>query len=310
MNLRTARLRQLSLRRLALGTSLALAWVCTPAAAREEPRKGIDSRSSFAVLRQPLDGAVLIRGGVVALGSDVGEVTQAQLMCRNELGRDACETSLFADEMLLHEVVLSDFWIDRTEVTNEAYRRCVEVGSCRWASDPGSQRWTANATEPATLVTWFDANRYCRWRGARLPTEAEWERAARGLRHRLYPWGNVYGPLLSNHGRAAAYELDRFDESDGYAELAPVASFSAGRTTEGVYDLAGNVEEWVADWYAEGYAEPEMHDPKGPLNGDFRVLRGGSFRDGRAWLRGSRRHKELPSLTHPWVGFRCAENPL
>ena len=276
------------------------------AAGGDVPPRQADSQATIARLHAPTEGAVLVRGGLVQIGSDVHEIAQAQRMCRDELRREACATTLFADEMLVHDVVLSDYWLDRTEVTSEAYRRCVEVGACSWPSDPGTLRWTANPTHPATLVTWFDAERYCRWRGARLPTEAEWERAARGVQRRTFPWGQIYGPLLSNHGRAAANDLDRLDDTDGFGELAPVASFPAARTVEGIDDLAGNVEEWVADWYAEGYAEPELRDPKGPTAGDYRVLRGGSFLDGRAWLRGAHRHKDLPGQSHPWVGFRCA----
>jgi formylglycine-generating enzyme required for sulfatase activity len=98
------------------------------------------------------------------------------------------------------------------------------------------------------------------------------------------------------------------DDADGFAELAPVAWFGSGRTPEGVHDLAGNVAEWVSDWYAESYAEPELRDPVGPPSGVFRVVRGGSFRDGRAWLRGAARQKELPTLGRPWIGFRCARS--
>lgn len=267
-----------------------------------------DSDGVVVTLHEPIDGQVLIAGGMVQLGSAVPEITQAQRMCREELRRDACDSSLFSDEMLAHDVVLSGYWLDRTEVTNEAYGRCVEAGACVPPAYPGARRWTAVPTQPATLVTWYDADRYCRWRGGRLPTEAEWERAARGMHRRTYPWGDVYAPLLSNHGRAALHEQDRLDDGDGFAELAPVGSFPAARTTEGVYDLAGNVEEWVADWYSESYADVDLRNPKGPSNGDFRVLRGGSFRDGRAWLRSARRHHELPSVAHPWVGFRCAKS--
>jgi formylglycine-generating enzyme required for sulfatase activity len=208
--------------------------------------------------------------------------------------------------MVAHEVMLSDFFIDRTEVTNRDYRRCIAVGVCDAPRDRGALRWTQRDDHPVTLVTWSDADRYCRWRGARLPSEAEWERAARGLNGRVFPWGNVFNPYLVNHGRPG--RIDRLDDRDGYAELAPVASFVAGATTEGIYDLAGNVEEWVADWYAEGYVEPQKRDPRGPALGNFRVVRGGSYRDGRAWLRGAARNRALPSVALPWVGFRCASD--
>jgi len=262
--------------------------------------------TEIAVLRAPSRGMVLVKGGLVRVGSELTEVSDAQRMCREELSREACSTSLFSDEMVAHDVRLSDFWLDRTEVTNDAYERCVEVGECRGPRHVGARRWRAVPAHPVTLVTWDDADRYCRWRGARLPTEAEWERAARGFARRLYPWGEVYAPLLLNHGRAALLEVERTDDVDGFLELAPVASFPSARTPEGVLDLAGNVSEWVADWYAEGYAEPETVDPRGPASGNFKVHRGGSFIDGRAWLRGARRGHALPSSSAKWLGFRCA----
>jgi formylglycine-generating enzyme required for sulfatase activity len=258
------------------------------------------------VLRAPNGGMVLVKGGLVRIGSEITEVGDAQRMCREELSREACSASLFADEMVAHDVRLSDFWLDRTEVTNADYGRCVEVGACRGAHHDGARRWRSVADHPVTLVTWDDADRYCRWRGARLPTEAEWERAARGYSRRLYPWGEIYAPLLANHGRASLLEVERTDDIDGFLELAPIASFPAARTPEGVHDLAGNVSEWVADWYAEGYAEPETVDPRGPSAGNFKVYRGGSFLDGRAWLRGAARGHAMPSASATWRGFRCA----
>jgi formylglycine-generating enzyme required for sulfatase activity len=287
----------------ALLAVLALAW---PAHARSGGTRQAHTNDEVVVLRAVPEGRVLIKGGTFKMGSEIGEIALAQKMCREDLPSGQCEATTFADEMVAHEVLLDAFWIDRTEVTNKAYRRCVEVGVCTAPRHAGAVRWSARDDHPVTLVTWADADRFCRWRGARLPTEAEWERAARGLRGRIFPWGNVYNPNLLNHGRVALIEVDRLDDGDGFAELAPVASFVAGATSEGVHDLAGNVEEWVADWYAEGYADPDTHNPRGPTIGNYRVVRGGSFRHGRAWLRAAARDKAIPSLSEPWRGFRCA----
>jgi formylglycine-generating enzyme required for sulfatase activity len=232
-------------------------------------------------------------------------------MCEWEPRGSECDDrqrfpSGFADELEPHWVTLDDFWLDRTEVTNAAYRRCVEAGVCAAPGYAAARAWTSGDHRPATLVSWFDANAYCRWRGARLPTEAEWERAARGWSKRRYPWGNVFNRQIVNHGK---FSFDPLDDGDGFAELAPVASFVQGLTLEGIADLAGNAEEWVADWYAPGYSADDAINPSGPQTGDVRVVRGGSYQSGRAWLRGAARSFDLPSRRRAWRGFRCARSP-
>lgn len=247
----------------------------------------------------------MIRGGHFRMGSTIAEIALAQATCRLEpLGR-RCSTTLFANEMVAHEVMLADYWLDRTEVTNAAYSRCVEAGVCQAPSYAAAQAWRRQPDLPVTLVSWYDADRYCRWVGARLPTEAEHERAAAGWNKRRFPWGNVFNPRLANHGRFAPEVLD---DSDGFAELAPVGSFVQGRTPEGVVDLAGNVAEWVSDWYAPGYPEADVVDPRGPATGQEKVVRGGSYVSARAWLRSSCRGRDIPSRRRPWRGFRCARN--
>ncbi len=264
-------------------------------------------REGRLVLQAPGPARVLIRGAVFRMGSDVPNVIAAQAMCQLELLARLCESHLFADEMVAHDVMLRDYWIDRTEVTNRAYRRCVAAGACQAPSYSAATGWTGADHHPVTLVSWYDAATYCHWVGGRLPTEAEWERAARGWNRRTYPWGEVFNPKICNHGRFAANALS---DVDGYPELAPVGSFPAGRSPEGVYDLAGNVEEWVADWYAPGYVEADTQDPTGPASGDAKVIRGGSFKSGRAWLRGAARGKDLPSTQRVDRGFRCAADPV
>jgi formylglycine-generating enzyme required for sulfatase activity len=248
------------------------------------------------------------------MGSNDAEFAEAISLCRLEPRRDDCKEDWFASEESVHEVYLSDYWIDRREVTVASYQACVAAGVCPpppYAE--GGERFD-RPEYPVVLVSWNDARRFCAWSSARgrLPTEAEWERAARGLGDaphdksgRRYPWGDVYNPFLSNHG---AFGVDDLDARDGFLELAPVGSFPDGRTPEGIEDLAGNAQEWVSDWFAPEYPKADAVNPQGPDTGDRRVVRGGGYIHARAWLRGAARDKRAPGDRMPWLGFRCARD--
>jgi formylglycine-generating enzyme len=261
------------------------------------------SGSGVVVLRTPGPEQVLLRAGTFTMGSE--DETEGKNLCEIEARRVDCKAEWFAAEESAHEVYLSSFWIDRTEVTVARYRPCVAAGAC--AAPPyadGAERFD-RPDYPVVLVSWNDARRFCTWAGGRLPTEAEWERAAGGLSSRRFPWGNVYNPFLSNHG---AFAVEDLDARDGFLELSPAGAFPDGRTPEGIEDMAGNAQEWVADWFAPEYPKADAVNPRGPDMGDRRVVRGGSYMHGAAWLRSAARDKESPGERTPWIGFRCARD--
>ena len=215
------------------------------------------------------------------MGSSEAEIALAIGSCSREPLGYRCDERTFASELPRHPVEVSSFWLDRTEVTAGDYDRCAATGRCRPRSLDGGARRFAQQDLPATLVRAEDAEAYCESRGARLPSEAEFERAARGTSGRTYPWGMNYDPKLANHGRLG---LDASDWSDGFAELSPVGSFPAGRTPDGFLDLAGNAAEWTRDPFTT------RHDlPVDAAWGGARVVRGGHFLNGAAWLRGAAR---------------------
>jgi formylglycine-generating enzyme required for sulfatase activity len=210
------------------------------------------------------------------------------------------------DELPVHLVTLDGFWIDRTEVTNARYRQCVEAGNC---DEPGC--WDDagfNALEqPVVCVSWWDADDYCEWAGGRLPTEAEWEYAARGPESFLYPWGNTFECAHSNADDES--ELDDYivpggEGCDGYVRTAPVGSFEGGASWCGALDLAGNAWEWVHDWH-ELYPDGPRTNPIGPEFGNRRVLRGGSWDYYEHSVRAANRRKHDPDYQHENLGFRC-----
>ena len=205
-----------------------------------------------------------------------------------------------SDEQPVHAVALDAFWIDRTEVTNGQYGQCVRAGACDPPIDTASQTRSsyygnsAYADLPVIYVSWRQATAYCEWAGTRLPTEAEWEYAARANAGWRYPWGN------------SAPSCDRANYAGCVGDTARVGSYPAGASWCGALDLAGNVWEWVADWYGE-YPSGRQLDPRGPSSGSDRVFRGGSWFDDREYVRAGYRYKGDEAVVAAIdCGFRCA----
>jgi formylglycine-generating enzyme len=206
------------------------------------------------------------------------------------------------DEKPEHQVYLKPYFIDLREVTQSEYERFAKMTKRAqrrievFEDDPAK---LLKSDLPVIAVTWDDAEAYCKWADKRLPTEAEWEKAARGEARRRYPWGNEFLPGHAN--------ID--GNEDGFRYLAPPGSFEEGRSPYGLYDMAGNVGEWVADSYDESfYQKSPYRDPKGPEQGDQRIIRGGSWRETKKNARTSKRFQAKPWRHDITVGFRCAKD--
>jgi len=195
------------------------------------------------------------------------------------------------DARPLHRVHLSSYWFDKYEVTNARYQQCVEGGGCTPPKDRLTFEDPQRAQHPVTNITWNQARSFCIWQGKRLPTEAEWEKAARGTDGRRYPWGND-GEFLT-----------------GLNGVEPVRRQAAMASPYGVFDLIGSVSQWVKDWYAEDfYKTTPARDPQGPLRGSFRVLRGGEWNEKLPNLQASYRGWDEVTYWGPTLGVRCAED--
>jgi formylglycine-generating enzyme required for sulfatase activity len=225
-------------------------------------------------------------------GSDAGEMIDIPagnfMMGCNEAVDKECKP----DERPGHTVMLSAFAIDKTEVTQEAYAGCVLAGQC---TRPSCEWNCSTAGMPAGCLARDQAEAYCRFRGARLPTEAEWEKAARGTDGRKFPWGN----------QAATCALVNMEGCGGAAQ--PVGSHPDGASAYGLMDMGGNMVEIIADWYDEDYyATAPATDPKGPASGARFVGRGGGWKSAATWHRASIR--DVYDLTDAGTsfGFRCA----
>jgi formylglycine-generating enzyme required for sulfatase activity len=246
-----------------------------------------------------------------------------------------------------HKVTLSSFCVDVTEVTSESYKVCADKGECKRADAvpdyPKSEKTTPEQHDknrkayaelcnfdvdggikpgreqhPVNCVSWDKAHEFCKVHGKRLPTEAEWEFAARGSDGRKYPWGEQVG-ADGQHMNACGTECEKwetahaiepksgkmYEEDDGFPGTAPVGSFPKGVTKFGALDMVGNVWEWTDDWYAS-YSKDDAVDPKGASAGDRKAIRGGGFNGGFAqWVNPAFRYHQLSTASSHGIGFRC-----
>jgi serine/threonine-protein kinase len=223
---------------------------------------------------------VLVPAGKFTMGSETGD----------------------ANEKPVHQVYLDTFYIDKFEVTNARYRKCVLADKCKAPLQNVSYLRTDYYDSsqfdnyPVIFVNWDMARAYCAWRSARLPTEAEWEKAARGTDRRIYPWGGGIDNTYANYNQFVG-------------DTTAVGSYENGKSSYGAYDMAGNVWEWVSDWFQDNYYITQGDNavnPQGPKSGESRVLRGGSFYYRDYFARTANRGWSNPMDVGSGFGFRCA----
>jgi formylglycine-generating enzyme required for sulfatase activity len=225
-------------------------------------------------------GMILVPAGEFIMGSSMGE----------------------ADEQPVHWVYVDAFWMDQYQVSVGHYARFLDATSQEAPPDWSIMNRSQHQKRPVANVDWADAQTYCAWAGKRVPTAAEWEKAARGTDGRTYPWGNEHPTkFFANVSR---------DNWNNHSALTPVGAFEDGKSPYGIYDMAGNVWEWVSDWYDPDYYQSSpSKNPTGPSTGESKVIRGGSWGSGPDALRSANREIHSPSIRGLGTGFRCAKTP-
>ena len=238
----------------------------------------------------PASSQVSEKDGMTLLYVPAGEFT---------MGAASSDTQASDDEKPSHTVYLDTFWIDQTEVTNALYAKCVAAGKCQAPPSTGSNTRSSYygtsqfANYPVIKVSWNDAQAYCQWAGGDLPTEAQWEKAARGDAPRTYPWG------------PETPDASRLNFNMNVGDTTEVGKYPSGASFYGALDMAGNVLEWVRDWYGS-YQSSAQRNPTGTTSGDARALRGGGWGDAAAFVRASGRNWNFPDGRLDVIGFRCA----
>ncbi|MDX9723763.1 MAG: SUMF1/EgtB/PvdO family nonheme iron enzyme, partial [Myxococcota bacterium] len=241
------------------------------------------------------------------MGSSAQQVSDAIALCQQHAAGGAdCSSKTFANEQPEHSVELDAFYIDKFEVTTADYAHCVASGACdiikldgctflaelQPAADPNTA-----SRHPVVCVSHDQASRYCEWREARLPTEAEWELAATGGDGRAFPWGPDWNAEACQIGTGVR------------AALREAGSSTAGASPLGLHDTCGNAAEWVADVFgSKTYGQRSARNPRGPKHGSFRIARGGSWRSEPAFARAQVRSLVKNGTADATIGFRCAKD--
>jgi formylglycine-generating enzyme required for sulfatase activity len=250
----------------------------------------------------------LVAAGAFTMGANPADYVAE---CEKFIKGEWCKKWAFPQIGPPHQVTLDSFYIDQYEVTNARYKACVDSKTCASPQDLTSftnESYYGNSkfdNYPVINVDWNQAKAYCEWRGARLPTEAEWEKAARGTDERTYPWGNE-----DTSCKRASHRQGDMDSTDFCTkDTAEVGSYPTGASPYGVLDMGGNVSEWTADWFAiDYYATSPANNPQGPASGEKHVIRGGSW-EHHAYLMSVYGRMGLPSnLFAHSQGFRCAKS--
>ncbi|MDW8297832.1 MAG: SUMF1/EgtB/PvdO family nonheme iron enzyme [Anaerolineae bacterium] len=315
------------------GLQISTPFTPVPISGGEQPVVGMTLPAivpTVPVTVQPTE-LVNIPGGTFIMGTDLAEATRAIDDCRDRDGGTRCDIALTTDSIPPHSVTVNSFAMERFEVTYQQYVAFLNaLGPRSHLNGCGGQPCAAVRGEgvgerprsfiafdgvrysvttelylqrPVAYVTWYGADAYCKFIGRRLPTEAEWEYAARRPDGRLYPWGNAWDATRARTSRP---------QNMGGPE--PVNAFPSGVSADGIYNLAGNVSEWVQDWYSPTYygeqaANPGVIDPKGPPAGTLKVHRGGSWDALPLFARTVHRGDQDPLSPQLYIGFRCAASP-
>ncbi len=279
---------------------------------------------------------VFVPSGTFLMGSSDDQIDNAMNDCKKMYHKEKdCQRHIYSNqEQPQHEVYVDAFWIDKTEVSNSQFCKFINTkgnqmtNGVKWFEPGAGHRGiiygyiqeidgvftpkTGYENHPAIEVSWYGAKAYCDWVDGRLPTEAEWEYAAKGESNNIYPWGNEFKGNLVNY-RDSTFNFDNMGKdtsfSDGYSEWAPVSSYHAGASWCGALNMAGNIHEWVSDWYSVDYYSISPKDnPKGPKNGTLKIGKGGSWYDPSWHVRCSYRKVLTPSSARMhWIGFRCVK---